>query len=92
MNKNTSNNMMEREFDILQSLEQIEPPAHLYKTILTQTSAKAFSVSKKWLAGAAAIMLLVVCAELMIILSSNQTEDVEIIETLVQKQNHQLYE
>jgi hypothetical protein len=92
MNNSTSKDMMEREFDILQSLGRLEPPAHLYDSILSQTSAGVLTVSKKWLAAAAVIMAFVVCAEFIIIVKSNQSENIQNIETLIQEENHQLYE
>ncbi len=92
MNKTSSNNMMERKFDILQQFPQLEPPAHLYGKVLSRIEvSKKLRGSKKWLLAAAATFATIVCIEFFMIVQSNNsnTNDIEI---LVQEENNQLYE
>lgn len=92
MNKQTSNDMMEREFDILQSIQGMTPPANLYDNIIAKTSGEVFTVSKKWFAGAAAFLVVLICLEVFLVLQPSNSNTANEIEVLVQQENNQLYE
>jgi hypothetical protein len=92
MNNTTSNDMMEREFDIIQSVQQLEPPAALYDTILAKAAQQGATVSKKWLASAAAILALILCIEAFVLVQSNDANPKTEVENLVQQEKFQLYE
>ena len=92
MNKPASNDMMEREFDILQSVSKLQPPAALYDTILSHVEKRKMTVSKKWFAAAAAVFAVVLCMEVFMVLQSDGNSSSNEIESLIQQENHQLYE
>ncbi len=92
MNKQASNDMMEREFNILQTVESLHPPAALYNKILSRIEDTKMTISKKWLVAAAAIFAVVLCIEVFIGLQKNNQSQVEDIELLMNQENHQLYE
>jgi len=92
MNKSTSKDMMKREFDILNQLPRLEPPAHLHDKIMSRIAeGKKMTVSKKWLVAAAASFALIVLLEGFVILHASKSNSNE-IEILVQDENYQLYE
>ena len=93
MNKITSNGLMEREFDILQSVQGLQPPPDLYDKIISKTSELSFRISKKWFAGVAAMIALLICFEVFLVRqSTDNTNSNNELEILIQKENYHLYE
>ena len=90
MKNNSSNDNMEQIFQKLASIKEVEPGEGLFSSILKQIEGRE-KVSITWLRAAAAIFLILVCTEIILIKKESTYASLSELNSLIPQNNKFLY-
>ena len=92
MKKESSNNKMDLNIDILNTVKRVDVPEHVYNNILQKIEQKRTSnvIPMKWVGAAAAVLLCLISLEVYVF-TKESTSNKNNLESIVELPNNMLY-